>query len=147
MTISVPNLLDVNFLVALAWPNHIAHARAVTWFMENTGTPFATCPITEAGFVRISMNPLIVTEHAALQAVLGLLGLYRNKYKHVFWPDDLDVTEALVPFTGISGHRQITDAYLVSLASSHGGRLVTFDSGIEAIIPAELRESLIVVKL
>jgi predicted nucleic acid-binding protein len=92
------------------------------------------------------MNPLIVTEHAALQTVLGLLGLYRKTYKHVFLPDDLGVTEALASFPGISGHRQTTDAYLVSLASSHGGRLVTFDSGIEAITPAELRDKLLLVK-
>jgi uncharacterized protein len=142
-----PNLLDVNFLVALAWPNHIAHGRAVTWFLENTGSPFATCPMTEAGFARISMNPLIVTEHAGLQAVLGMLGVYRTKYKHVFWPDDLGVADALSSFRNISGHRQVTDAYLVSLAVAHGGRLVTFDSGIEAIIPPHFREKLLLVEL
>ncbi len=147
MNNNIPNLLDVNFLVALAWPNHIAHERAVSWFLENADTPFATCPITEAGFIRISMNPLIVTEHTTLKTVLGMLGLYQSRYKHVFWPDDLGVADAFTMFKNISGHRQITDAYLVSLAASHGGRLVTFDSGVTAITPPDLAGNLLLVAL
>ncbi|PKL10135.1 MAG: hypothetical protein CVV51_00005, partial [Spirochaetae bacterium HGW-Spirochaetae-7] len=84
-----PNLLDVNFLVALAWPNHVAHEQAVVWFLDNRATAFATCPMTEAGFVRISMNPLVVTDHTTASAALNLLTRYRTEYRHVFWPDDL----------------------------------------------------------
>ena len=141
-----PHLLDVNFLVALAWPNHVAHARAVSWFIENQKIPFATCPITEAGFVRISLNPKIVTEQVSLAVALKMLDSYCNKYPHVFWPCYLDIMTALTPFSAVSGHRQITDAYLLALAQAHDGRLVTFDSGLATIAPPPYQEHLLVLE-
>ena len=49
-------LFDVNVLVALAWPNHVHHARALDWFREHSPLGWATCSITETGFVRVSSN-------------------------------------------------------------------------------------------
>jgi toxin-antitoxin system PIN domain toxin len=138
------NLLDVNFLVALAWPNHMSHALAVDWFSKNRQEGIATCLITESGFVRISLNPLIVGQAISLPPVLTILAQYRSRH-HEFWPDDLDIATALAPFGAISGHRQITDAYLLALAASRQGTLVTLDAGIAAIAPASLRQHLVVV--
>ena len=45
-------LLDVNVLVALFWPNHNHNKPAQAWF-EGVKR-FATCPITELGFLRVS---------------------------------------------------------------------------------------------
>jgi toxin-antitoxin system PIN domain toxin len=146
VTYPAANLLDVNFLVALAWPNHIAHSRAVSWFLENRDTPFATCPMTEAGFVRISMNPLIVTEHISAGGAVAMLEKYRIGYKHVFWPDTLAIGEALSAFKHISGHRQITDSYLLALAIAYNGTLISFDGGIAEIAPQKLRNSLVLVE-
>jgi len=137
------NLLDVNFLVALAWPNHIAHNRAVSWFLEHKEMPFATCPITESGFVRISMNPLIVSEQTSVKAATTLLETYTLTYPHIFWADDLDIGTALSSYRLITGHRQITDAYLLALAVKHDGNLVTFDGGIYSLAPPEFRSHII----
>lgn len=49
-------LLDVNLLVALAWPNHVHHQAALGWFQRNQAAGWATCPLTESGFVRVSSN-------------------------------------------------------------------------------------------
>ncbi|MDP3176706.1 MAG: hypothetical protein Q8M76_02300, partial [Spirochaetaceae bacterium] len=68
-----PALFDVNFLVALAWPNHSMHSLAARYFRETREKGFATCPITEAGFVRISLNPQIVSEAKSCAAVLEIL--------------------------------------------------------------------------
>lgn len=141
------DLLDVNFLIALAWPNHISHSRAVAWFREHRSMPFATCPITEAGFVRLSMNPFVVREKKAAPAALAMLSTYKNRFPHVFWPDTLSVSEALTDFITLSGHRQVTDAYLLATAASRNGRLVTFDSGIAAIAPEGFRDNLLVVTM
>ena len=51
--------------------------------------------------------------------------------RHEFWPDDISYRD--VPLTGVIGHRQVTDAYLVQLARAHGGRLATFDKGLAAL--------------
>lgn len=53
-------LLDVNALVALAWDSHIHHARIREWFTANATLGWATCPLTEAGFVRVSTNPKVL---------------------------------------------------------------------------------------
>ncbi|MGH9896422.1 MAG: type II toxin-antitoxin system VapC family toxin, partial [bacterium] len=49
-------LLDFNVLVALAWPNHVHHQAAVKWFLTNQSGGWATSPLTESGFVRVSSN-------------------------------------------------------------------------------------------
>lgn len=49
-------LLDVNVLIALGWPNHVHHAAAQRWFTQFSSNGWATTPITEAGYVRISSN-------------------------------------------------------------------------------------------
>ena len=49
-------LPDVNVLVAIAWPEHTFHASAVAWFDAHADNGWATCPITELGFLRISAN-------------------------------------------------------------------------------------------
>ena len=54
------SLPDVNVLIALAWPNHVHHAAAWVWFKANRKQGWATCPLTEAGFVRVSCNPSVV---------------------------------------------------------------------------------------
>jgi predicted nucleic acid-binding protein len=50
---------------------------------------------------------------------------------HHFWPDTVAPTDAKA-FTSAAfvGHRQVTDAYLLSLAQHHKGKLATFDNGI-----------------
>lgn len=48
-----------------------------------------------------------------------------------FEPDDASINDShAVDGTRIHGARQVTDTYLLALALRHGGRLVTFDSGI-----------------
>ena len=53
-------LLDVNALMALAWPNH-QHHRAVVDRLDRPPAPeWATCALTQLGFVRLSSNPAVV---------------------------------------------------------------------------------------
>ena len=46
-------LLDINILIALADPDHEHHGKAESFFLANHRLGWATCPITENGFVRI----------------------------------------------------------------------------------------------
>ena len=52
---------------------------------------------------------------------------------HRFWPDDIDYLQ--VDWQGVIGHKQVTDAYLASLARHNGGKLATFDQGLAALHP------------
>ena len=50
---------------------------------------------------------------------------------HEFWPDDVSLLDGqLIDTTRIHGPRQLTDVYLLALAVSRGGVLVTFDRSI-----------------
>ena len=57
--------------------------------------------------------------------------------EHEFWPDNLPLAEALDLGGPVTGHQQITDAYLVALAIANGGRLATFDRGALSLTGAK----------
>lgn len=128
------SLLDVNVLVALAWPNHVHHRTARAWFRRNAKPGWSTCPLTESGFVRVSCNP--ATPHAVtLAEAFALLERIRRIEGHQFWEDDISlVASPHVDRTRIASHRQVTDAHLLALARRHGGRLVTFDQGAQRVL-------------
>jgi len=124
-----PYLLDVNVLIALVWPSHVHHGLAQAWFSERRAAGFRTCPLTEIGFIRISTNSKFTSEAVLPTEALAILERIRSMPEHEFWPDDLAISTALGGGAGIVGHRQITDAYLLALARSHGGVLATLDRG------------------
>ena len=124
-------LLDVNFLVALAWPNHIHHEAAVTWFEDSHARGWATCPLTQSGFVRVSSNQKAVPEARTPMEAIVLLRELIALGSHEFWADEIAIASSeYVDAQRIVGYRQVTDAHLLALARAHGGKLVTFDGGI-----------------
>jgi uncharacterized protein len=124
-------LLDVNALVALAWDSHVHHARMRTWFAENSSKGWATCPLTESGFVRVSSNPKALPIAVGIDAARAVLSALRALDAHRFLTDDVSLSDSDVP--AITGHLQVTDAHLLALARRRGVRLVTFDTGILAL--------------
>ena len=120
-------LLDGNVLVALSDSAHVHHGAAVDWFASFDG-PFATCPITQGTLVRMLLRFKAVPD---MNAAVGFLVKLVGHARHRFWPDSLSFTDVAWP--GVVGQRQVTDAYLASLARHEGGRLVTFDQGLAAL--------------
>ena len=49
-------LLDVNVLVALFNPVHVHQELAHDWFADHRASGWATCPLTENGFLRVLGN-------------------------------------------------------------------------------------------
>jgi toxin-antitoxin system PIN domain toxin len=121
-------LLDVNALVALAWDSHVHHARMRAWFASNSSDGWATCPLTESGFVRVSSNPKVLPSAIGVNAARGVLSALRAHGGHRFLTDDVSLSDSDVP--AMTGHRQVTDAHLLTLARRSSLRLVTFDTGI-----------------
>lgn len=66
-------LLDVNMLVALGWSSHAHHHLAREWVIENRASGWATCPITECGFVRLSCNPSFKPDAVVPVDAVGML--------------------------------------------------------------------------
>lgn len=129
-------LLDVNVLVALAWPNHVHHRRAHAWFAKVRTTGWATTPLTQIGFVRVSSNTRATPEARTPAEARALLRGIVAVEGHEFWPDDVAATEEGGPFDRVVGYLQVTDAHLLGLALRRGGRLATFDGGVRDLVPA-----------
>lgn len=126
-------LLDANVLIALAWPEHEFHERVGRWFARHSKSGWATCPITQAAFVRILSNPAFSPNALSPANALRVLETNLSLPNHEFWPDSIAVPDALGAVgTRLRGHQQITDAYLLGLALDHRGKLATMDEGIVA---------------
>ena len=121
----------MSFLVAFLDQEHVRHAEATRWLLTNDAAGWATCPLTENGCLRVMTN-LRYTAHRNAAFVLGRLDATKRDGNHVFWPDDVSITDAATfDWRRFQGHQQITDIYLLALAVAHGGRLVTFDQRIQ----------------
>ena len=128
-------LLDVNVLIALTWPTHVHHETARRWFERKAPSGWATCPITQLGFVRVSSNPGVIRDAVAPGHALAMLERLMDLPGHRFWPDEISLAPS-GPFASLAlvGHRQLTDAYLLSLAQHREGKLATLDGGLATLI-------------
>ncbi len=124
-------LLDINLLLALTDPMHVHHEPAHLWFAEKGKTAWATCAITENGFIRIASHPRYPNRPGDLPAVFSILSQLCSAPGHRFWAEDISILQILKPKTLIS-HAHITDAYLLGLAVYKKGKLATLDRRIPA---------------
>ncbi|MCU1276257.1 MAG: hypothetical protein JWO48_3688 [Bryobacterales bacterium] len=128
-------LLDVNVLIALIWPAHAFHANVHTWFSRHSRRGWATCPISQAGFVRVVSNPSFSRDAVSPEEALSLLADNLQRPSHQFWADEIGIDEATLPFRQrVVGHQQITDAYLLGLAMHHKAKLATLDRSVVALL-------------
>lgn len=132
-------LLDVNVLLALAWPNHQFHEAATAALSSQDC--WATCVLTQLGFIRLSSNPAVVGTAKSPGQAASLLSQLVGDSLHVY----LDTLPAPASenwrdgFATLLGHQQVTDAYLLQLASANNAVLVTFDRRLESVAPGKAR--------
>ena len=125
-------LLDVNFIIALMDPDHVFHERSHNWWANNSESGWASCPLTENGLVRLMSNPKYSDKIKLTPGdLIRRLKTFAAETAHEFWPDDVSLRDENVFLAQrIHGFRQLTDLYLLALATKHNGRLVTFDRAI-----------------
>jgi toxin-antitoxin system PIN domain toxin len=130
-------LLDVNVLLALAWPHHPHHAAAHRWFAQYGNNGWATCLFTQSAFLRLSLNRHVVSMAVDCPAAVTLLEQLLTHPHHHY----IDATPGLTaaPFLDLAhrivGHRQVTDATLLYIARSHGLKFITFDQAVIPLCP------------
>jgi len=135
-------LFDVNLLIALMWPAHEDHDRAQQWFANNAHHGWATCPFTQAAVVRIVANPAFSSDAVSPVEAAGLLASNLKHQNHQFWADEITLTQAIESFSNrLSGHQQVTGAYLLGLAIHKKGKLATMDRAVAALLAPRSRES------
>ncbi len=139
-------LLDVNVLIALLDADHSLHDQASHWFAAHASEGWASCPITQNGCVRV-MSGSSYPSPLPVSVVVERLSEATSHKLHEFWPDEVSLLDSqVVDASRVHGPRQVTDLYLLALAASRRGRLVTFDRSIpiEAVPKAQARNLLVI---
>jgi len=129
-------LLDANVLLALAWPNHPFHQRAVARLARRGRQRWATCLLTQAAFVRLSSNPTVIPGAKSPAEAGNMLARLIDDSDHVFLEvKSRQLAQLQELLARCHGHNQVNDAFLIWLASSRGATLVTFDSPLRHLAP------------
>ena len=106
-------LLDTSVLLALGVEDHVHNALAERWLV-GVAERFATCPLTQLGFLRIVKQ---LRRDLSIHQIGRVLQSICSDRRHFFIPADIDVRSADWRLT--LGHQQITDAYLAGLGRQH----------------------------
>ena len=135
-------LLDVNSLLALVVLEHEFHARVASWVkrLSADGVPeFATCSITELGFVRV-LGQAQQYGSSVPQAREFLLKVKASdRMRWIFIRDDRDI--AHLP-RWVRTPKQTTDGHLAGLAGANAAILATLDRRIPgAFVIPQSRQS------
>jgi toxin-antitoxin system PIN domain toxin len=124
------HLLDINVLIALSDPAHPHEAAALQFFQSNAVQQgWATCPIIENGFLRIFGSRKYPGGPGSPQAARFFLKALYNLPGHQFWADDVSIMNS-AKLAELPSSEHLTNLYLLELAVKHGGRFVTFDTGM-----------------
>ena len=110
-------LPDVNILIALADSDHPNHHSAGAFFQKATIEGWATCPLTENGFLRIFGHANYDQGPNSPENARPFLQAYCAAPGHQFWPDDISLTNTKY-FPTLPNSKHLTDHYLLALDSS-----------------------------
>ena len=120
----------MNFLITLLDENHPDHDKVSLWVDGNIEQGWASCPLTQNGYLRIRSQHSYPRPLSLAAAYEQLLAATSAQY-HQFIADDISLLDdTLVRYHDFSSYRQLTDVYLLALAVAHNARLVTLDTHI-----------------
>jgi toxin-antitoxin system PIN domain toxin len=140
-------LLDLNSLIALGDPDHQSHQAMQTWFQTSGKDDWGVCPLTEAGFVRVTTNPAYRPASRTIAQATAILSDFATHPGYRYWPISTTWAALTAPFSSrLLGHQQVTDAYLLGLAVKGNGVLVTFDKAIRYLAGVEYSPNLLVLE-
>jgi hypothetical protein len=140
-------LLDLNVLIALVDSAHQHYQKAQDWFISSGKYRWGLCPLTEAGFLRVTTNPAFQPGPRTLEHAIAILQVLKGRDDYWYCPINESWVTLTAPFASrIFGHQQVTDAYLLGLAIKENGVLVTFDQGIKRMAGAEFSQNVLLLE-
>jgi toxin-antitoxin system PIN domain toxin len=145
--LNLKSLLDLNVLIALTDTEHTHHQMAWKWFASSGQERLGICPLTEAGFLRVTTNSAFHPGPHTMAQAIAILQTLKQRDDYWYCPMEESWVTLTAPFaTRISGHQQVTDAYLLGLAIKQKGVLVTFDKRIQYMAGAEFRQNVLLLE-
>ena len=139
MTTDRSRLLDLNVLIALTWPQHVHHGRVHEWF-RSLQSSWATSPLTEAGFLRLSTNSKVVGRAVTFAEALEILRRLRALPGHRFLEDGSTLAQSHIDLSRAVSTGQVTDLHLVNLAANAGAVLATLDKAVMTYLAPQDRK-------
>ena len=116
------------FSTALSLPNHVHREQVPAGWLAGTRPAYAMCPVAEGTLLRLHMI------HAADKSAGAAWETLRRLRTHPdmnLWLDNFSYSE--VPYRLLTGHSQVTDAWLAELARRKGGRVATLDEAFSIL--------------
>ncbi|HVT79402.1 MAG TPA: TA system VapC family ribonuclease toxin [Phycisphaerae bacterium] len=137
----------MNVLIALTEPGHEHYRKAQEWFHHRPAGVWGICPLTEAGFIRITAAQSSAPGALAIQRAIAILQAFRAYSDFWYFP----ITESWIALTAplaanLHGHQQVTDAYLLGLAIQENAQLVTFDQRMRHLAGEKFADNLLVLE-
>lgn len=131
-------LLDANVLLALSWDQHVHHQVAHERFVALER--WSTCPVAEAGLLRLFLTEQVVGRKVTGAEALGQLGAIRRTPGWSFLADTSSLAAPVIDTRVLMGRKQVTDLQLVNLAAANDVPLATFDAVLrDSLVPQDRR--------
>lgn len=117
------------------------------WFASSGRGNWGICPFTEAGFLRVTTNPTFRPGPHTFERAIAILQSLKRLPGYSYWEINGSWVDLASPFAArISGHQQVTDAYLLGMAIKEDGVLVTFDRGLKYMAGPQFSRNLLVLE-
>jgi toxin-antitoxin system PIN domain toxin len=130
----VIKLVDANVWLALAFSDHLHHARAKEWFDAQVEDSCAFCRVTQMALLRHLTNAKVMGTfvQSQRQAWENFDKLTADP-RVCFADEPAGLMEKFREFTrsDTPAHALWTDAYLAAFACGRGAQMVTFDQGFK----------------
>jgi toxin-antitoxin system PIN domain toxin len=126
-------LLDVNVLIALADSLHRDHEKVSLWFSKTHLNGWATCPITENGFLRILGHPNYPNGLGSIEKTRDMLLRLRALPGHQFWPEAISLCHKS-SYPVLPAAKDLTNFYLLGLAVKNQGHFATLDQRFDPLL-------------
>jgi len=127
----MPNLCDVNVLLALCYAKHVHHTKAIKW-LDGIEKPadIVICRITQLGLLRLLSNPSVMREDVhSLKQCWNVFDEIMSDERFFFWNEPTHLESIFRKMTeSLSfSHKIMQDAYLAAFAKTSRLNVITFD--------------------
>ncbi len=130
----MPNLCDVNLLLAVCYDRHIHHLSALAWLDVQEPSDVILCRNTQLSLLRLLCNAVVMGEDVCtLAQAWAIYDTILSDERFVFYsePEGIEVLLRVYTQSSLASPNLWSDAYLAAFARTADLQLATFDKGFQ----------------